>query len=50
MWHVETRHCNKTLPWGVTPMEGQQKIYNIQSNKKTLLGKDFEVENINEVS
>ena len=35
---------NKTLPYRLPPMEGQQKKYNIQGDIKALLGKSCEVE------
>ena len=37
---------NQTLPRGVSPMDEQQKKYNIGSDIKTLLGKDCKVEKI----
>ena len=44
MWKLE--NDNKTLPTKLSPMKGQQKIYNIQDDIKTLLGRDCEVEKI----
>ena len=37
---------NQTLSPGNPPLEGQQKKYNIQSNIKTPLGKECEVQKI----
>ena len=42
----KTETNNETLPPGVTPVEGQQKKYNIQGNIKKLPGRDHEMEKV----
>ena len=44
MWKPETD--NQTLPPRMLPMEGQQKKNNMQSDTKSLLGNDCEINKI----
>ena len=39
IWKSDTD--KQSLPWGVPPVEEQQRKYNIQSDIKTLLGIDY---------